>query len=558
MKKYIGISILALGLGFTSCDDFLDELPDNRAAVDTEEKVEKLLVSAYPDIDYILVTETMSDNMDDMGESNPNTARFLDQVFHWDDVTESNNESPEQIWTSSYEAIVNANQALDAIGQVGDSRNMKIARAEGLMARAYNHFILVNVFCKHYNSKTSTTDLGIPYLDGLEEQLNLHHERGTVAEVYEKIDKDLQEALPLVGDDYMTVPKFHFNAKAAYAFAARFYLYYEKWDKAIEYANLCLGSNPVGMLRDWSYVSTLTNSFDAYTNQYIDASLNCNLLLMTAYSNLGVFFGPYTTWKRYAHNNWIASYETSKAINFWVDKVTANSYKDLTDRGRYIASHYYSSPKTYGGNNYDFVIFFKLPYLFEYTDPVAQIGYRRTIYPALTTDEVLLNRAEAYILKKQYDQATADINTWVHNITKVKSNFTTDSIVKFYNAEPYSYDDEAKLQSTVKKHLHPDFEIDAEGSVQEAMLQCVLGLRRIETLQQGLRWFDIKRYGIEIPRRVINADGKPESAYDWLTVNDERRAVQIPDKVIDAGITPNPRAKTQSNDYVGPQLQEIK
>jgi hypothetical protein len=279
---------------------------------------------------------------------------------------------------------------------------------------------------------------------------------------------------------------------------------------------------------------------------------------MTAYSNLGSFFGPYTTWKRYAHNNWIASFETSKAINFWVDKNTANSYGNLTDRGRYIASHYYSSPKTYAGNNYDFVIFFKLPYLFEYTDPVAQIGYRRTIYPALTTDEVLLNRAEAYILKKQYDQATADINTWVHNITKVKSNFTTDSIVKFYNAEPYSYDDEAKLQSTVKKHLHPVFEIDAEGSVQEAMLQCVLGLRRIETLQQGLRWFDIKRYGIEIPRRVINADGKPESAYDWLTVNDERRAVQIPDKVIDAGITPNPRAKTQSNDYVGPQLQEIK
>ena len=543
---------MALGIGLTSCNDFLDKLPDNRAAIDTEEKVEKLLVSAYPDIDFIVVAETMSDNMDDMGEQNPNTVRFLDQVFHWDDVTEGNNESPEQIWTSSYEAIVNANQALAAIDEMGStSRNMQVAKAEGLMARAYNHFVLVNLFCKHYSSKTATSDMGIPYLDGLEEKLNLHHERGTVADVYEKIDKDLQEALPLVGDDYMSVPKFHFNAKAAYAFASRFYLFYEKWDKAIEYANLCLGSNPEGQLRDWSYVSTLTASFDAYTNHYIDASLNCNLLLMTAYSNLGWYFGPYTVWKRYAHNDYLASHETSKAVNFWVDKASA-----AKDDG-YAASLYYSRPRTYAGSNFDFVVFWKLPDLFEYTDPVAGIGYRRTIYPALTTDEVLLNRAEAYVMKKQYDQATVDINTWVHNITTVKTTFSTDSIVKFYNAEPYSYDDAEKLQSTVKKHLHPSFEIDAEGSTQEALLQCVLGLRRIETVQQGLRWFDVKRYGIEIPRRVINADGVPESTYDWLTLNDERRAVQIPDKVIDAGITPNPRAKTKDNDYVGEQLEAI-
>jgi hypothetical protein len=73
------------------------------------------------------------------------------------------------------------------------------------------------------------------------------------------------------------------------------------------------------------------------------------------------------------------------------------------------------------------------------------------------------------------------------------------------------------------------------------MLQAVLGFRRIETLQTGLRWFDIKRYGIEIVRRVIGADGKPAKLVDVLKVNDPRRAVQIPSKVVAAGLEANPR-----------------
>ena len=46
MKKYIGISIIAMGLGLTACDDFLDKLPDNRTEANTEEKIQKLLIAA--------------------------------------------------------------------------------------------------------------------------------------------------------------------------------------------------------------------------------------------------------------------------------------------------------------------------------------------------------------------------------------------------------------------------------------------------------------------------------------------------------------------------------
>jgi hypothetical protein len=50
----------------------------------------------------------------------------------------------------------------------------------------------------------------------------------------------------------------------------------------------------------------------------------------------------------------------------------------------------------------------------------------------------------------------------------------------------------------------------------------------------GLRWFDIKRYGIEIQHAI----GK-SSNIKTLTWNDSRRAIEIPQEVISSGIVPN-------------------
>ena len=251
MRKHIMAGMIAL-MAIVSCEKFLDHLPDNRAEVDTEMEIQKILVSAYPSTAYILLSEFMSDNVDDYGSTNPYYDRFVYQVFNWQDVTESDNESPERLWTAHYSAIAHANQALRAIEQIGGATtdNLKMAKGEALLCRAYNHFMLVNIFCMHYNSATSQTDLGIPYVEEPEENLVVKYPRGTVAEVYQKIERDLEEGLPLVGDTYYTVPKYHFNEKAAYAFATRFYLYYEKWEEAVKCADKCLGSAPEGMLRD--------------------------------------------------------------------------------------------------------------------------------------------------------------------------------------------------------------------------------------------------------------------------------------------------------------------
>lgn len=204
--------------------------------------------------------------------------------------------------------------------------------------------------------------------------------------------------------------------------------------------------------------------------------------------------------------------------------------------------------KIYTATNLDKTIFWKMPYKFEFTDPVAQIGYQRTVITTFTTDECLLNRAEAYIMLKKYDEAAADLTLWMQNMVKTNKVLTPENITEFYKDIPYSYtvtdDDPKGINSTIKKHLNPAFSIDAEGSTQECMLQCMLNFRRIETMEGGLRWFDIKRYGIEIIRRTMSANGLPAVKTDVLTKDDERRAIQIPPKVRDAGCPANPRKAT--------------
>lgn len=527
--KYTFIALISAVLGLVSCDKFLDVMPDNRTELDTREKIQSLLVSAYPVTDYLLMTEFSSDNVDDFGTENPNTDKFIDQVYAWDDVTNSDNEDPEHIWESCYSAIAAANQAIEAIQKMtagNETQSFDVEMAEALLCRAYGHFVLANIFCHAYTREKGAEKLGLTYMSMPEQGLNPKYERESLADFYAKIDADLRAALPYVGDSYYKVPKYHFNQKAAYAFATRFYLFYEQWDEAIKYANLCLGSSPATMLRDWRDQAKMTQDFEVITNHYIDASLPANLMLMTAYSKMGLCFtGPYSVYSKYASGNYLATNETGIAL--------------ATLLGRTNQSFFAVPMKIYSATNHDKTTFWKLPYLFEYTDPVAGIGYYRTVYPSFTADQVLLERAEAKLLRASagdFDSAVADMNIWLSNISKSDWNLTAEDIYNLMKDVDYS----TALSSTVKKKLNATF-LQNPSDLQENLIHFCLLLKRVDGYALGQRWFDVKRYGIEIQRRVMGSDGNPLVAGDILKLDDERRAIQIPRKVVDAGYTPNPR-----------------
>lgn len=526
MKKrnILGMILVVAGmLAATSCKDYLDEMPDNRAELDSESKIISLLVSAYPTSDYILCTELGTDNVDDFGDANPYTTRFYEQIYNWQVITEADNEDPSKLWEACYNAIAVANQALQAIEEMGvETPALKAAKGEALLCRAYSHFILVNVFAQHYTQAHAATDLGITYMEKPEIDLFPKYERNTVAEVYERIEADIKEGLPLVSDEIYSVPKYHFNAKAAYAFASRFYLYYQKWQECINCATKALGSSPAGLLRDYVALNAVPKDpFSKVCEQYVSANVKANFLLQTAYSKLGEIFSSYYSGSRYAHGAYLAATETINSRAPW---------------GNYGAGVYKFSPWASTGTNFDKTLLPRFPRLIEYLDPVAQTGYFRTVYAAFTAEETLLNRAEAYIMLKGegYDKALADLQLWVSNTVKLPYTLTGEAIENW--VESYQYYEPGA--PTPKKKLNPEFAIE-EGK-QEAYLHFLLYTRRYETLFTGLRWFDVKRYGIEIYRRTMRS-GQFGSAGEMLKVRDNRCALQLPADVISAGITPNPR-----------------
>lgn len=527
---YKGSLMLASVAILASCADQLDTLPDNRTTLDTPKKIAGLLVTAYPDRTPTLFNEWMSDNTDYMGAQNSQGNRGGDQYFFWQEQTEGGNDSPEMVWMLYYEGVYKANEALAAIDDQGGPKNdiLRNSKGEALLIRAYDHFILANEFCRPYNGKTSTKDAGLYYATGIAdfsaaaEQSN----RGTVADVYEKIAADIEAGIPLLNDTY-EVPKYHFNKQAAYAFATRFYLYYEKWEKAKEYADKLLGSNPAASLRDYRALQAmpLSKSDQAVKSAeaYCSASADCNLLVQTSVSNAGMALGPWLISKRYTLTNYLSETELFNSNNIWG-----------------TSSNLIWKPFTVNSGENNFALLMKLPREFEVRNTTTGSGYLRTLNVDFTMDEALLNRAEAEIMLGQNDAACADMTIWMKNFFNTNVTLTPTSVQTYFKTVPYAYADAAKMVPSFKKHISPRFTIDAEGSVQESLLQCLLNFRRIETVHQGMRWMDIRRYNIEIPRRLIGANGKPSKNLDWLEKDDPRQVVQIPQSIREAGVAGNP------------------
>lgn len=537
-------SVFAALCILAGCSEFLDELPDNRAELDTPEKIYKLLVSAYPDRTYVRMCEISSDNVDDQGEDDPNFSRLLLQNAYWNDMIDAENESNQNTWQQYYNAISNANTALEAIENLGTPEELLPAKGEALICRAYCHFCLSMLYCLPYHPEKASMYMGIPYMLAPEKTLNPHYERGSLEDVYRYIAADIEEGLPLVDDNVYTVPKYHFNRDAANAFAARFYLYYMKWDKVIEYADAVLGSEPSIVLRNWPDAAKAEWGRQAF--DYIDPSHEFNLLLIPLFSTNGKFFNAWNeSGARFTH-----TYRLSKQETYRAPRPMGGPY-DLWGQKSLDRTYLY---QPYINDNIQKIYMPKWPDQWQTLDQITGVGYGRSTMVAFTTNETLLCRAEAYIHLRRYDDAVKDMDTWSCSMFKVGENgivhLTRERINEVYgDPESEAYIPEYTSEHpTSRKALNPHgFTVDP--GEQENMIQCLLYCRRIETLADGLRWQDVKRYGIDVDRfdliNYVDEDTEGYRVAETLEHTDLRRAIQLPYEVISAGLTRNPRNADQ-------------
>lgn len=478
MKK--NFIILIAVFVFFGCDEYLDEVPDNRQTVTTLKDVSELLVSAYSEATY-----NFTDGLTDNNVAIPGNTQLDEwtENFQYKQVRASDQQdTPAYLWNNNYQAISHSNQALVALESIDDSDTAykNALRGEALITRAYNHFLLANVFCLHYNEANKNT-LGIPYITAPETSLDVDYERGTLEETYNLIEQDLLEGLPLISNEYYVgTGKYHFNINASLAFASRFYLYKGEYQKCIDFSDELLGTGVIGTtyVRDMDDVFT-GNSSAQIANRFIDVTLPSNLLVVR---KLGVAVTRYNRGYQPDVNVFGEIY----GANVQGESATSD-FRNL----RYGFGSGASAPPKYTE-------------LFEFTTATTGFGY--FIMPELRSEEVIINRMEAYIRLSRLEDALNDYNVFATLRFAGGGQLVLSDITTYFG-----------------------------GTDQEAMLDFVVSERRKEFLREGLRWYDIKRFDLEVEH--IDVLGEQFN----LTAQDLKKAVQIPLNASSNGIEENPR-----------------
>lgn len=477
----IAMSLFVLGL-FSSCNSFLDETPDNRLRLDSYEKISELLTNAYSGGSGVFM-EWMSDNV---GADPKNMQRTeMTQAYRWQNVELEGQDTPSNYWSSHYNAIAQANQALLALEGVkeNDPEQRKAIRGEALACRAYAHFMLVTVFAKTYDPQTAANDPGIVIMEGPEITLLAQYERNSVKEVYDFIEEDLLEAITLVSDKYYkNTGKYHFNKAAVLALASRFFLFKKDYPNTEKYATDLLGTGyNAQMVRDYSQIYAGTNS-EMMGTKFTDPALQPNLLLIRK----EVLYG----YKAYAGYRFNQDVYNSLVL----------SKKDM----RFLVSYGYGGTAT-------FLPKFQRD-LTRKTSITSSSGYPYTIEVSLRAEEVFFNRLEAWALM--------DAN----KLSLFQSQF--NQYLKKVYAGTVDY---PTLLSNYKK-FYPQL------TEKELLLKMVLDERRREFIEEGLRWFDICRHHMSVSHTDVTG-----STYT-LTENDPKKVIQIPQSAITfGGLEPNAR-----------------
>ena len=553
--KYIAMSA-ALGLAtLSSCSDFLDKSPDTRVYLQTVEQLRQLMVDGYSSTSIACVGELSSDNVIDNNSpsdagvryNRPSYAAADDQLYKWEAVTMGqDNDTPTGAWEGCYGAIAVCNAVLEKVNEfetTGQTYNgpltqeekdkLSAIKGEALVSRAWHHFILANLFCMPYaGPELSKAQQGIPYVTAPETTVKPHYERGTLANVYECIENDLKAGLPLINDGLYEVPKYHFNKAAANAFAARFYLYKRDYEKVVKYATDAFkGNEPATMLNDiWS-----NNSF-----YYISDIGRYNTSMQRP--NVWMCFTTYTTfWRRFVSSGRYACNREAKRATVqgpgpswencrYQNSRTKESFAMMPCFNGYCGTAGGQEYGTYfGGNSFE---------QFEYTDKIAGIGYPHIVQRLFTCAELLLERAEAKIMLGQCSEGAQDIMLYWNSAydsfcekdklayAKNVVPMTEESLLSYYSksSTPNTLPD----WTTWTSQISPSFVVPEDAV---PYMNCVNDIRRYETSFEGLRFFDLKRWGLTYKHTMgLHSDLYISEA------NSNVRALELPWESIASGL----------------------
>lgn len=207
----------------SSCEDYTDVTPKGSLVVETASQFYEMV--SLPNRGYPINNFQYLSDDQWMRESN-----VIGRTPNIDILNFTFNETVDRVsllggssfYNQAYTYINRWNTIITLVDDSkGDDNIKQLAKAEAKIYRAYDHFLLINTYAKGYDQQTAATDGGICIMDKFD--LESQPSKSTVAQVYDFIQKDIEEALPYLQEKPLDV--YHPSLAFAYAFKAKVHLF---------------------------------------------------------------------------------------------------------------------------------------------------------------------------------------------------------------------------------------------------------------------------------------------------------------------------------------------
>lgn len=279
-KTVNGIMSMVLLIGlFNGCAKVLDVPSDKSLAIprnagDLQALMDRDLYTIW---DYPSADEESSDDLYLTGtdyrsiSENADQQRYLWAPYH---IFKTTNE-----WMNAYRAVNTMNIVLESVEKFEKQNQpgLTYVKGQALVWRATRFLEVAKIWTMPYDAATATSDLGIPIR--LQSDFNIPSYRSTLQETYDRILRDLHEAVPLLTEN--PISPMRPSRQAAYGMLARVYLGMRNYDAAGRYADSCL------LLRDAliDYNTVNTAAVNPFT-------LMNKEVVFHFYSTAGAFLNP--------------------------------------------------------------------------------------------------------------------------------------------------------------------------------------------------------------------------------------------------------------------------